>query len=392
MIDVSTSDVIAFRLRAHHLLARRPAADVGEVAGACGIQNSPPGSALLALNARVEGVTPDLIDRLVDEKVLLQTWSMRGAPYYFPTADASVFTTGVLPTTESARIHLILGVEQALEQVDLGLDEIVALISPAVRAVLRGRQLAINELGREVAERVAERLPSTARAAWIAEGPYARNQPLGEAIVHFCLRILTLQGVVCFARRTENKALFVLVDEWLGATPAREDDARRELLRRYLHCYGPSTRKDFAAWVGVYVGDVDAWWSPIEDELSAVSVLGSRAWMLSKDVGLVKKSEVTGVRLLPPGDPYTQMRDRATIVDRVHHKDVWQKVGAPGTVLADGHIVGTWRPRRSGRKLAITVHSFQKLDSAVTEQIRHEADHVALLRGAGALKLEFDVD
>lgn len=34
--------------------------------------------------------------------------------------------------------------------------------------------------------------------------------------MHFCIRILTLQGVVCFAPRAGNKAPFVLVDEWLG--------------------------------------------------------------------------------------------------------------------------------------------------------------------------------
>ena len=95
---VRTSDVIAFRLRAHNLASRRSADDVHDVVGACGIQNSPPGSALLALHARVEGVAPELLDRLVaDERSLLQSWSMRGAPFYFPTADAPVFTTGVQP-------------------------------------------------------------------------------------------------------------------------------------------------------------------------------------------------------------------------------------------------------------------------------------------------------
>lgn len=388
MIEVQAGDVIAFRVRTHHLDARRPASDVAEVLGACGIQNSPPGSALLALNARVEDVTPNLIDRLVNEKALLPTWSMRGAPYYFPTADASVFTTGVLPTTESARIHLILGVEPALKQIDLGLDQVVALISPAVRAVLHGRQLAINELGKEVAERVADELPTTTRSVWMAEGPYAENQPLGEAIVHFCLRILTLQGIVCFARRTENKAPFVLVDEWLGEPPTEVDNARYELVRRYLRCYGPSTRKDFAAWVGVYVGDVDAWWNTIEDELSPVSIDGRRTWMLSRDVALLGQStEPRGVRLLPPGDPYTQMRDRDVIVAKAHHREVWQTVGSPGTVLAEGRIVGTWRPRKKGTRLTLKLVTFEPLTTTQIEQLQDEAEQVAALRGASAVQI-----
>ncbi|CAM3720873.1 winged helix DNA-binding domain-containing protein [Smaragdicoccus niigatensis] len=383
MIEVQTGDVIAFRLRAHHLLARRPASDVAEMLGACGIQNSSPGSALLALNARVE-----VIDRLVDEKTLLQTWSLRGAPYYFPTVDASVFTTGVLPATESARLHLILGVEQALKQVDLGLDEVVALISPIVREALHGRHLAINELGRDVAERVADRLPTKTCAAWNTEGPYAKDQPLGEAIVHFCLRILTLHGIVCFARRTDNKAPFVLVDEWLGGPLTPIDNVRSELLRRYLHCYGPSTRKDFAAWVGVYVGDVDAWWSAIDDELSPVSFNGNRTWMLADDVALLGQSTVPGgVRLLPPGDPYTQLRDRDTIVDKAHHREVWKHLGAPGTVLADGRIVGTWRPRKTGTRLTLTLETFEALTALQIDQLQAEAEQVAVLRGASTVEI-----
>lgn len=111
---VSTSDVIAFRLHAHHLSNRRPADDVHEVAGACGIQNSPPGSALLALHARVEDMTAERMDHLVsDEKSLLQTWCMRGSPFCFPTVDAPVFTAGVLPASQTGRQHLILGVEGA---------------------------------------------------------------------------------------------------------------------------------------------------------------------------------------------------------------------------------------------------------------------------------------
>jgi hypothetical protein len=65
--QVRTSDVIAFRLQSHHLTQRQPADDLPEVAGACGVQDSPPGSTLLALHARVEDVTRERLDQLVGE-------------------------------------------------------------------------------------------------------------------------------------------------------------------------------------------------------------------------------------------------------------------------------------------------------------------------------------
>ncbi|AQA22942.1 hypothetical protein BTZ20_4241 [Rhodococcus sp. MTM3W5.2] len=393
-VEARTSDVVAFRLHAHHLTDRQPADGLHEIAGACGIQNSPPGSALLALHARVVGVTQDRIDRLVgEEKSLLQTWCMRGSPFYFPTVDAPVFTTGVLPTTETARLHLIVGVDHALNELGMGLDEAVDLTADEIGAVLSTRQLAINELGEELAERIAGRLSPARRETWQATGPYAANQPLGEAVVHFCIRILTLRGVVCIAPRTENKAPFVLLEEWLGnpLPQVDPDSARATLLRRYLHCYGPSTRKDFAAWVGVRAGDVDPWWTLLDEELTPVEFNGNRTWIHSDDLDTLRSPpEARGVRLLPPRDPYTQMRDRDTIVDQKHHREVWKTVGEPGAVLADGTIVGIWRPRKSGRTLTLTVTTFRSLGPELRKQLHEEADHVAELRGATAVQVEFE--
>jgi len=394
VVRVGRGEVIAFRLHAHHLTERRPADQLRSVAGTCAVQNSPPGSALLALGARVEGVTQGRIDHLEGEaKSLLQTWCMRGSPFYFPTVDAPVFTTGVLPATETVRMHLILGVEHALHALDMSLDEAVEHTAEQIGAVLSGRQLAINELGEALAERITGTLSPAQRTTWQAIGPYGTNQPLGEAVVHFCLRILTLRGIVCLAPRSGNKAPFVLLEEWLGhpLPEVEPEHARADLLRRYLHCYGPSTRPDFAAWLGVYTGDVDPWWSLLDDELVPVDVDGRRTWALAEDLDTLQSPpEARGVRLLPPRDPYTQMRDRTTIVDKQHHREVWTTVGEPGTVLADSRIVGTWRPRKSGHKLTLTVKGFQPLSTELQNTLCEQAEHVAELRGASTLQVEFD--
>lgn len=393
-VTVRTDDVVAFRLQAHHLTTRQPLDGLHQVVGACGVQNSPPGSALLALHARVEGVTRDLVDRLVaEERSLLQSWLMRGAPFYFPTADAPVFTAGVLPATEKARLHLIVGVEQALDKLGMGLDETVDIVADEIGAVLSRRRLAIDELGEELAERIGRTLPPARRETWSADGPYGAHQPLGEAVVHFCIRILTLRGIVCLAPRNKNKAPFVLLDEWLGRPLPQVEPvgARAALLRRYLHCYGPSTRKDFAAWVGVHAGDVEPWWTTIEDELTPVDIDGRRAWILAGDLDDLQSSPTArGVRLLPPHDPYLQMRDRESIVDKQHHRQLWKTVGDPGAVLADGRIAGTWRPRKTGCRLTLTLDTFEPLSKALREQLHAEAEHVAELRGASTVQVEFD--
>ncbi|EOM77032.1 hypothetical protein Rrhod_1652 [Rhodococcus rhodnii LMG 5362] len=303
---MSRRDVTAFRLASHGLTDRIGAGALGDAASSCGIQDSPPGSALLALHARVEDVTAAAVDdALVVRKSLLRTWSMRGAPYVVPTADAAVFTTGVLPPNEKALRRFLAGVAPAVDELGMTITEAAALTREHVGAVLTGRRLAIGELGAEIAERIAATLPAGQRATWEREGPYAAGQPLGEGVVHFCLRILTLEQVVCFAERDGGTAPFALTEEWLGHAPAELDpaEARAELLRRYLHCCGPSTRAGFAAWIGIRAGDVEPWWSAVADEMTEVEYDGA-AWILADDAEELRSPPAPrGVRLLPPATP-----------------------------------------------------------------------------------------
>ena len=393
---VDTEQVMAFRIAAHHLHERMREGSVPAAAGACGLQDTPPGSALLALNARVRGVRPETLVDAVEDRSLFHTWAMRGSPFFFPTADLAVFTAGVLPEAEKARLHLILGVEQALEQLDMGLDEAVERIRAALRDVLAGRQLAINELGAELARAIAGDLSAATRRRWEAEGPYAKGQPWGEAVVHFGLRILCLQRSVCFAHRDGKQLPFVRTDEWLGDPPARADPAlaRAEITRRYLRCYGPSTRAELAAWLGIGPGDAQPWWASVEDELGEVVLEGRSRWLLAADLdALSSPPAASGVRILPPRDPLLQLRDRETLVpDKGLRRQIWKTVGDPGTVLVDGRLAATWRPRKRGRTLQLSVQPFCPLPAAAREQIEAEAQAVAELRGATTVEVDIARD
>lgn len=389
----TVAGVVAFRMNAQHLTARLPAGGLLAAAGACAIQNSPPGSAPLALHARVNQMTRARFDDAGDvHKTLLQTWCMRGAPFYFPTADEAIFTAGVLPPTEPAQRHLIKGVTPALDALGMSLTDAVGYVDAEIRDVLSGRQLAVNELGTAVTRRIGTRLPAGQRTTWQAPGPYAAGQPLGEGVVHFCLRILTLRRVICIAPRRRNTAPFVLVEEWLGHRAPDVDAraARAELLRRYLHCYGPSTRAHFAGWLGIQPRDTTPWWALIEEELAPVEYAGARAWLLAEDLDLLRSPpSPRGLRLLPPHDPYTQMRDRCAILDPALHREVWKPAGEPGTVLEMGRIVGVWRSRRSRQALVITVTSFGDLTARQRTRVGDEAEHIAALRGSGPVQVVF---
>nr|WP_297422206.1 winged helix DNA-binding domain-containing protein [uncultured Actinotalea sp.] len=387
---VSAAQVRTFRLDVHGLLDHRAsgAEAVLAAAGRCGIQDSPPGAASTALHARVRGTTAETLRHLLaTDRTLVRTWAVRGAPFVVPTRDLAVFTTGVLPVDQGARTHLVGGVRAALEGLPGEFDDYVAATARAVREVLAGKQLEIGELGRRVADRIGEHLDTQGREAWSSPGPFAADQELGEAVVHFCLRILALQQVVCFGPRSGRAYPFVLVPEWCGALPRLDAEAaRRELVTRFLHAYGPSTPAGLARWLGLRRSDVAAWWGLVTPLLVRVVVEDRVGWVLASDLDALRSAGPSGdggVRLLPPGDPYLQSPDRSVLLqDVTHRRALWRPVQAPGGVLLDAELVGTWRGRTTAVGLHVTVEPFRALSRVEVGALRVAASSLAGMRGA----------
>lgn len=392
---MGVDQVTAYRLGAHHLDRRLGPGNALTAAGACALQDSPPGSVAIALHARVADVDPDLIRDAVEDRSLFLTWAVRGAPFFFPTADLAVFTTGVLPPEEAARRRFVVGIEGALERLGMGLDEATEHLRSRIGQVLGHRRLPIADLAPELAATIAGDLPTGTRRSWEAEGPYAPGQPWGEPVVHFCLRLLALEQVVCFSHREGDTLPFVLVEEWLADPPPAVDaaPARGALARRYLRCYGPSTRAEMAAWLGVGARDAEPWWSAIEDELCDVRVDGRRRWLLAEDLErLCAPPDVLGVRLLPPRDPLLQLRDRASLVPKELHRLVWRSAGGPGVILLDGRLVATWRARRKGTRLVVGVEPFISLPGTTRRRVETEVASIASLRGCQSSEVSFAND
>lgn len=286
VLEADRDHVLAFRLDGHNLAARLPTGSLLKAAGACGIQNTPPGSAALSLHARVKGLAlADIYRALEADKTLLQTFSLRGATYVFPTADAAVFTRSILPQDEDSIRSFILGAGPAFDKVGISAIEATKLTSEALFELLDGRAPVKRELAVELADKASERLSPGQLAAWRSPSWYAPGQQLGEAVVRFCLYVIALEGAFCFATR-HNAATYIRTDQWLGAPLPAADPAkaRAGLVRRYLSCYGPSTAAHFAEWAGIAPSQASGAWELVEDELAEISFGGRTAWLLKHDI------------------------------------------------------------------------------------------------------------
>ncbi len=140
--------------------------------------------------------------------------------------------------------------------------------------------------------------------------------------------------------------------------------AAAEAVRRFLHFYGPATSADFADWAGLAKPHAKRLWAEVERDLEEVAV-GKRNGVgrCSEDAAaLDSPPPATGIRLIPPGDPYLQKPNRPLLAPETElRKRLFRPVASPGAVLKDGRLVGLWRVKAKGRKAEITVEKLGRV-------------------------------
>jgi hypothetical protein len=266
-----------------------------------------------------------------------------------------------------------------IEEAAMTVTDLVELAAKEVHEALDGRVLTKRELSVELGRRMPPRL-----------GPWFEPDTFYAANL---VRLVALRGLLCFAPRVGNESSFVRTDQWLGRPMPVTDprQARAELVRRYLRCYGPSVPDHFAEWAGMTPADARSSWGLIEPDLLEVSLGGSRCWLHRGDLPEFESPRgARGVRLLPPHDMFLFQRDRVSLIPEVRlHKVVWRASGNPGVALVDGRVAGAWRPQKKGGKLVLIVTPFGELGGAGRQGIEAEAADLAPLRGASTVEVTF---
>ena len=386
MLQLNALQVRGFRLRSHHLDRAYPMTQLTEVAGACGLQNSPPGAWETAAFLRLEGCTlPALHRALYRDKVLHQAWSSRGAPVVFPTSQLGVFLSPLEALLGEEPWIYTRGITAALDHLGMGFDEALALVRRAVGWLDSHTVRRKEDLDQELAAYAAQWLSPDQRERWDAPSMYGNpdRQTVGGAVVSFLLRPCSFEGLVVFAQREGIVPTFTSLRRWLGADPGVCPDGDRALVRKFLHCYGPATRRDLADWLGSSPAQAARLWALVEEDLEAVEVEGHRRFLLSSDSEDILSSEVDGdqLLLLGPHDPYLDLRDRWLILpDQTGQRALWRTVGNPGAVLQGGRVVGLWRARTQGHRLSLALTLWAPLSPAQRATLEEKAQAYAAFR------------
>ena len=182
---------------------------------------------------------------------------------------------------------------------------------------------------------------------------------------------------------------FASFRSWLGRAPETPPDADRLLVRKFLHCHGPSTPALLAEWLGCSPAQARRLWNSVAQELEPVSVEGKARWFLSADRDALAHPCGPQERLilLGPHDPYLDTRDRDVLLpDKALQKLVWRTVGNPGAVVLDGRISGMWTARTVRDRLELSVTAWQAFSARQQSMLEIRAQEYAAFRGLSLLK------
>jgi hypothetical protein len=321
-LSVSREQILAYRRRVQALDDRLPRGpDSLRRAAWAGLQDSVPRSALHALHARVEDVGP----HAWEDPALVQVWGPRYAAYVVPQGAHEPFTLGRIPARGRTR-------ERAIE-LAAGLD-----------AYLHGRRLPADEVA------------------------------VGLGLRDNSLRYASLTGMVLIRWGGARQPVIRMTRPTMD-----EPEARLELIRRYLHVYGPTTATSLVRWGGLDAPSASAAFEALRPSLVVVRSPLGEGYILADDESLLRApaQPTAAARLLPSGDPYYLLwgADRDLLVPDPSRRDrLWTPRVWPGALLVAGEIVGTWRRA----KATIVVEPWRKLNALERDALEDEAANLPL--------------
>ena len=356
---MDADQVLAFRL-ARSGLAVRAARGLAQAA-ACPASDFARDAALLALAARVEGLSREAYHQAVDAGDLLVAHIVRGAIHAAAPGDFALYGRALIARDDD-ELAAQLGRQVQRLAADKGFAPSEALeeVASATKdALSHGRTLDKNELHEELRQRVRRDVM-----------PWCRS--CGS---HHVAPMLWRYATVKAGARLDSKRRYTRLEP--GATPPATD-----AVRRFLGFYGPARPADFAEWAGLAKPHAQRLWDAVAADLTETRVGKSKGWLLREDAGALESPPTAeGIRLLPPGDPYLQKPNRPLLApDPELRKRLFRPVASPGAVLRNGRLAGLWRVKANARKAEITLEALG--GRLPRTELEEEAQRVAELRGA----------
>jgi hypothetical protein len=369
--EVGWDQVRARRVARSSLDERASADRLVEVASAlCGVHAQVQAAAEIQLATRIDRITQaEVRAALWERRALVKAWTLRGTLHLHPADE--------LPLWQAARRAVMRSADKGLpawrdpagvRHPALDADEVEA-VRAAVWDAVGGRCLLREELAEAVAHRVRG----------------APRERLRSGFAFFL-------GDLCQGPPQGSRITLARPDQWLESwhEVTDEDEALREVCRRFVRTYGPARPADFAEWFGsatFRAAEARILFEKLAPELEEIDVDGRQGYVLVGDRSFPAPGEQ--LRLLPEYDVYVMgFRERDRLIPgplreliASHGRGRYEGPAAVRLVLVDGVGAGLWERRRRGRRLEVEVRLTRRLGKARRAALRREAERLGAFLG-----------
>ncbi|MEV5825399.1 winged helix DNA-binding domain-containing protein [Spirillospora sp. NPDC052242] len=378
MRSISVAERRARLGRRHRLAAMSRTDDVLDIARSMVVLHATdPATVFLSVAARAVRATPAAVERaLYDDRTLLRMLAMRRTMFVAPTELVPVLqasTADALAVKQRATYARMI--EKGLLERDPGITDIVAWFTEVEEAAHR----ALLARGEATGAQLGADEPLLRTRVDPAPGK-SYSRPTG--ITTWVLVVLGCAGRIVRGRPngswTSSQYRWAPVETWLpdGIAPMPADDARTELVERWLRAFGPAPLSDLKWWTGWTAAQVKKALAPLDT--AEVDLGGTTGIVLGDDLEPVEAPEPWAA-LLPALDP-TPMgwQERGWFLGE-HRPALFDRNGNIGpTIWWDGRIVGGWAQRPDGE---IALRFLEDAGAEARVAAEREAERIAAWYG-----------
>jgi truncated hemoglobin YjbI len=323
------------RLGVRHALATRVETVEETVGSVTCLHATEPPSVYLSVAARSDATRDDIARALYTDRSVVKQLAMRRTMFTFPR-DLLPQVWGSASDRIAQQLRTRLAKEVEAHGIAKRGETWLTKMNNAVLEALADRPATTAEL--------REQIPPLARRLDMSPGKsYGANVPIAP-------RVLSTLGATGAILRGDNEGdwrtsrpRWTLTEEWLGApvTKAPSEAGYRELVRRWLHQFGPGTEADLVWWLGSTKAAVR---QALRDlEAVEVSLVEGSGFVLPDDVEDLSEPEPWAA-LLPVLDPTTMgWKQRDFYLHPEDRPLLFDTNGNGGTTAWwCGRVVGCW--------------------------------------------------
>ena len=359
------------------------AVDSGEAAARqlVGLHATDPATVFLAARPRVPGLTvADLERSLYEDRTLLKLLAMRRTMFVVPL--------DLVPVLQASCTDAIAAQQHRRLVAALAKSELGAGAEAWLDGVLSATLDALEARGSATGTQLSTDVPDLRRKLTFGEGKTWGGE---VSITTQVLTILSAQGHIVRGRPRgtliSSQYEWVATDRWLGAEPEPmpAEDARIELVRRWLAAFGPATLDDVQWWTGWGKGVTKAALAALD--VVEVALAGDRVGLVLADDTEPVAAPDPWVALLPSLDPTAMGWKERDWYLGPHRERLFDRNGNIGpSAWCDGRIVGGWAHRPDGE---VVVHLLEDVGADATAALAAEAEAVQDWLGGVVVRARF---